>query len=102
MERKYFTGSMPLLTPNNPFKTCGVDEAFTSTTIFGKCGRGETSSGGHQCYIVKVHYVEVNLTSPHLGYCLIFHIRHPLSRTNVYILVTPYSSQGMNFLSASG
>ena len=38
MEQKYFTGCLPLLTPNNSFKTCGGPEAFTSTTIFKKCG----------------------------------------------------------------
>ena len=38
LERKYFTGSMPLLTPNHGYKTCGCPEAFTSTTICKKCG----------------------------------------------------------------
>ena len=31
--RKYFTGTMPLLTSSHSFMTCGSPEAFTSTTI---------------------------------------------------------------------
>ena len=37
MERKYFTGSMPLLTLSHAFRTCVGAEAFTFTTIFKKC-----------------------------------------------------------------
>ena len=33
-EGRYFTGSMPLLTPNHSLQTCGDPEAFTTTTIF--------------------------------------------------------------------
>ena len=35
---KYFTGSMPLLTPDRSFRICGDPEALASTTIFKKCG----------------------------------------------------------------
>ena len=42
LERKYFTGSMPFLTPIHSFETCGDPKASTSTTIFRKCG-GRTS-----------------------------------------------------------
>ena len=50
LKQKYFTGSMPLLTPNHNLKTCGGPEAFTSTAIK-KCG-----SGGQEHYIQKTHY----------------------------------------------
>ena len=36
MEKKHFTGSMPLLTINHTFNSCGGPEAFTAT--FEKCG----------------------------------------------------------------
>ena len=52
LERQYFTVCMSLLTPNHSFMTCGGPEAFTSTTIFMKCG-GKTSSGGQERYILK-------------------------------------------------
>ena len=38
MEQGYFTGSMPLLTPNHSFRTCGDPKVFNSTKIFMKCG----------------------------------------------------------------
>ena len=38
LEQKYFPGSIPLVTPNHCHKLCGDPEAFTSTTIFMKCG----------------------------------------------------------------
>ena len=38
LEQKYFTGSMPLLTPNQHFKICCGPEVFPSTTIFKKHG----------------------------------------------------------------
>ena len=38
MEQKYSTGSMPLPTPNHTLRTCSGPEAFTSTSIFEKCG----------------------------------------------------------------
>ena len=38
LEQKYFTGSIPLLTPRHNPKTCSGPEAFSSTTIFKKCG----------------------------------------------------------------
>ena len=37
LEQKYFTGSMPLLTPNHSSKTCGSPEPFTSITIVKTC-----------------------------------------------------------------
>ena len=36
------------------FKKCGGLEAFTSITIFTKCG-GKTSSGGQERYILKTY-----------------------------------------------
>ena len=40
LERRYFTGSIPLLTPYHRLRTCGGPghKAFTSTTTFKKCG----------------------------------------------------------------
>ena len=49
-----FTGSMPLLTPNHSFRTCGGPEAVTSATTTKKCC-GKTSSGGQEGYILKTH-----------------------------------------------
>ena len=48
------TGTMPLFTPNHRFMTCGGPKAFTSTTIFKKCGV-KTSSAGQVRYILKIH-----------------------------------------------
>ena len=44
-EQRYFTGSMPLLTPNHIFKICDGPEAFTFSSIFMKGGE-KTCSGG--------------------------------------------------------
>ena len=39
LERSYFTGSVPFLSTSYSSKTCGgPDDAFTSTTVFEKCG----------------------------------------------------------------
>ena len=35
---KVFCRGLALLTPNHTFKICGDPYAFTSTTIFEKCG----------------------------------------------------------------
>ena len=43
---------MPLLTPNHNLMTCGVPEAFTSTTIFKKRGE-KTSNASQERYILK-------------------------------------------------
>ena len=48
LEQKYYSGSMPLLTPNHSFRTCGGPK------IFNKCG-GNTSSVEQECYILKTH-----------------------------------------------
>ena len=45
MEENYFTGSMPLLTPNSSFMKCGGPEAFTSSTIFSTCGKESALEG---------------------------------------------------------
>ena len=55
MERKYLTRSMPLLTPNHSFRTCGGPEAFGSTECFEKCG-GKSSSRGQKLHILKTHF----------------------------------------------
>ena len=54
LEQKYFARSMPLLTPNHSFKTCGGPEVLTSTIIFRKCGV-KTSLRRHECHILKTH-----------------------------------------------
>ena len=54
LERIYFTGSMPLLTANHSFRTCGSPEAFTSATMFMICGV-RTSSGRQEHYILRTH-----------------------------------------------
>ena len=54
MEQRYFPGSMPLLTPNYGFMTCGGPKAFTSTTIFEKCGV-EISLAWQEHHILKTH-----------------------------------------------
>ena len=38
LEHKHFTGNMHLLTASHTFNTSGNHVAFTSTTIFKKCG----------------------------------------------------------------
>ena len=38
LERKHSTGSMPLLTPNHSYRTCGGGKAITSTTVLEKRG----------------------------------------------------------------
>ena len=43
MEQSFY-GEHALAYPNHKFKTCGGPEAFTSTTVFDKCG-GRTSCG---------------------------------------------------------
>ena len=48
LKQKYLKESMPLLTSNHSFKTCGSDNPFTSTTILKKCGGKNTSK--HKCY----------------------------------------------------
>ena len=54
MERKYFTGSMPLLTPNHCSKTCGGSVALTSIEVLKKCD-AKTSSGRQERYILKTN-----------------------------------------------
>ena len=54
LELKYYTGSMPLLSPKTCFKTCGCPEVLTSTTIYKKCGV-KTHSGRQARYILKAH-----------------------------------------------
>ena len=52
LEQTYFTGSMPLPTPNHCYKTCGGSEKFSPTTTFKKYG-GKTSLGEQERYILK-------------------------------------------------
>ena len=54
VEKKYFTGSSPLLTPNLSSKTCGGPETLTSTTILKKCG-GKASPGWQERYMLNTH-----------------------------------------------
>ena len=51
LEWKYFTGSMPFLTPKHCFKTCSGLETLTSITIFKECGV-KTSSGRQEHSII--------------------------------------------------
>ena len=74
-ERKYFTGCLPLLTPNHCLRTCGGLEAFTSTTLCKKCG-GKTSSGGLERYILKDHQAILPIA---MKYCLMSFYCQPLS-----------------------
>ena len=60
LERRYFTGSMPLLTPHHSFKTCGGPVALSSTTTFMKCGGKLALGRGAERYILKS-----NLELPH-------------------------------------
>ena len=54
LDPKYPTGYTPLPTPNHSSKICGGTEAFTSNTIFKKCGAND-SLGGKKRYILKTH-----------------------------------------------
>ena len=67
LSEEYFTGGMPLLTPNNSFSTCGGPEALTSTTVFEKCVV-KTGSGGQERYILKSH--------PELKFCMIYTVKN--------------------------
>ena len=61
LEQEHFTGSMPFLTHNYIFWTCGGPEASTSTTICQKCGE-KASSGGQERYILKTHPYVLHLS----------------------------------------
>ena len=53
LDQRYFTGIMPLLTPNHQrFETHVSPEALAST-IYMKCGVG-TGSGWQLCYLMKI------------------------------------------------
>ena len=56
LEQRYSTGSMPLLTSNHSFMTCGGPEAVTSATILMKCGVKTSSVGGQEHNILKTNY----------------------------------------------
>ena len=54
VDKKYYTKSIPLITPNPTFKTCGDPKIITSTTICKKCDV-KTSSVGQECNTMKTH-----------------------------------------------
>ena len=52
LQQKYFTRSIPLLTPNHSYKTCHGLNVVTSTTISKKCGGKQDREGGQERYIL--------------------------------------------------